>query len=503
LGLADFKARLLLFFARKLREWANSIDENVPPPRQPGSVVAGEPQPSTRIAGGPPQHWIDLVRERAPELLSLTQGYSSEERSLPEDHVHTYQSETDDETYRSATEGEMKVPGQRVINLPRPNEGAVRKSEPVVLPPKKVVDKRNARTKAKSFLPGSKPLVLKPVSEPSPFLQRSVHDSDQRTAAVEPPQSIEVFERDEQIAASIFEREEQIVASTDQSSRGAVKEKLVVTRESAQQPSPRKSRSDEAPTIYRAPKTRATTVSAAKSQAPTEVDATRKLEVQKSSSKVGRKTRFGPRRYVQAILAVTRKTLRRTARALVDPSRTIKPNNVSVNSSKYPSSTSNVVSFAEPSKAQRLIEHETSSTFITERGEKKTVTVVYPLLKAPESATRQVSPPIHPRASVKNVKSASRQPTPVAFPRPVTRFPDASNVRIQESFVNMPALMDEDRMNRASSVHLADLRPGKNQWPDLPSETPTEVADEWAAHQRDLNRMRRLKQEQRGSPWNE
>jgi len=100
------------------------------------------------------------------------------------------------------------------------------------------------------------------------------------------------------------------------------------------------------------------------------------------------------------------------------------------------------------------------------------------------------------------VKTVLPQP-PSAFPRAANRSAAAPNARIQDAFVNMPALMSEETMNRASSIHLADLRPGKNQWPDLPSANDTEVADELAAHQRDLNRMRRLEEEQRGTPWNE
>jgi hypothetical protein len=171
-------------------------------------------------------------------------------------------------------------------------------------------------------------------------------------------------------------------------------------------------------------------------------------------------------------------------------------------SSKDSPSTAKVILFGESSKIQHPIKHETLSTPILQRSEKKTVTVVYPRLK-PGTATRQASPSPRPSVPIKNVKTASPQPAPTAFARPINRIADAPNARIQESFVNMPALMDEEKMNRASSVHLANLRPGKNQWPDLPSATSTEMADELAAHQRDINRMRRLKQEQRGTPWSE
>ena len=509
MGLADFKARLLLFFAGKLRQWANSIDENVPSTaRRPGSVAKererqpvtefgadddaldSEPaaQPATPVAGGPPQHWIDLVRDRAPELLSLTRGYSSEEGPLPEDHIHTYRSETDDE---------VKMPGQRVAGVPG-KEDVVRKSEPEPSPAKKVVDKRNARTRGKSFLPRLKPLPLKPLSEPSRFLPTSMQDRDRRTEPAKPAEPIRIFHRDEKAAAP-----------SNQSTRGAVnKEDQVVTRELTRQPTPQKPRSDEPPVIYRTPKTERTIGSVAKSQSPAEVDITQKSEVQKSSFKVIRKRQFGPRRYLQAILSMTRRTLRRAARAEGQPSHASTSVNLSVNSSSTHSSSthsspsSNVVSFTASSKVQRPVKPETSSTSI-QQSEKKAVSVIYPVLKAPEAATRQVSPPIRSRAQIKDVKTVLPQPARAAFPRQANRSASISNARIQDAFVNIPALMDEETMSRASSVHLADLRPGKNQWPDLPSATDTEVADELAAHQRDLNRMRRLKQEQRGTPWNE
>ena len=505
MGLADFKARLLLFFAGKLRQWANSIDENVPSSaRHPGSVVTEErerqpvtefgadddalgsgstAQPSTRVAGGPPQHWIDLVRDRAPELLSLIPGYSSEELPLPKDHVHTYRSETD---------GEVKMPRPRVVNVPSTKDSVVRKSEPEPSPPN-IVDKRNARTRRKSFLPRLRPLPLKPLSEPSRFLQPSSHDHVERTEPAKPAQQIEVLGQDKKT-----------VASPVQSTRDSVKkEDQVVTRESAQQPSHQKLRSDDAPIIYRTPKAAPTIESVTKSQPPAELDVTRKSELQKPSLKVIRNRQSGPRRYLQAILSVTRKTLRRIARSVDQPAHASTSINLLVNSpSKDSSSASNVIPFTEPSKTQRPVKHETSSSSVIQRSEKKAVTVVRPLLKAPEAVRRQVSPPVRSRASIKDVKTVLPQP-PSAFPRAANRSAAAPNARIQDAFVNMPALMSEETMNRASSIHLADLRPGKNQWPDLPSANDTEVADELAAHQRDLNRMRRLEEEQRGTPWNE
>ena len=504
MGLADFKARFFLFFARKLREWANSIDENAPsrPPQPASSTVEGrgsEPvtefdddalgsgpsnQLFTRVRTGPPQHWVDLVRERAPELLSLSQEYSLEEDTFPEDPVHTDQSLDD----------EIEIPRPRAVDVPTDKEDVVRKSGPVSLPPTRGVDKRNARklTRVKSSPP--RPLTLKPLSEPNPFLQPPIHGGAQRTEPAKPPQLIEVLNQQKK------------TVTPHPSSSGAInKEDQLTTSELARQPKPQARRSDKAPVIYRTTKTEGTMVSQTKG--PGELDVTRKSDGQRRVVDAVGKAESGPRRYWQAIVSVTKKTLRRTGRTEGQPPYAITPINLSVKSSKDSSSTAKVILVGEPSKSQLPVKQETSSTSIRQHSEKKTAMVGYARLKekgnrVTGNGERKLLPP-RPKASIKNVKTASRQTAPAAFPRPVNRFADASNARIQDSFVQMPALIDEEKMNRASSVHLADLRPGKNQWPDLPSATSTEMADELAAHQRDLNRMRRLKQEQRGTPWNE
>jgi hypothetical protein len=87
LRLAEFKMRLLVFFAGALRKWAGSIepardepaqredrnDDRVavgPTESRHEAGASGPPEHWTRlVATAPPDHWLDLIRERAPHLL--------------------------------------------------------------------------------------------------------------------------------------------------------------------------------------------------------------------------------------------------------------------------------------------------------------------------------------------------------------------------------------------------------------------------------------------------
>src|SRR4030095_153214 len=78
--LRDLKAKLLFFFARRLRSWASSVERYVSQSYSKEASVKGpidddSPHPSVKqiapVRGdGPPKHWVDLVRLKAPELLS-------------------------------------------------------------------------------------------------------------------------------------------------------------------------------------------------------------------------------------------------------------------------------------------------------------------------------------------------------------------------------------------------------------------------------------------------
>ena len=49
--------------AQRLSRWADATDQPAAPPRPP------EPEASASAEGGPPEHWLALVREQAPQLL--------------------------------------------------------------------------------------------------------------------------------------------------------------------------------------------------------------------------------------------------------------------------------------------------------------------------------------------------------------------------------------------------------------------------------------------------
>lgn len=92
--LAEFKSRLFIFFAGRLLKWVESVAPEVKygqsPPATPvddsnavlfaepsgeSEAASGPPEHWARIlASGPPKHWLDLVREKAPHLLSPTEN---------------------------------------------------------------------------------------------------------------------------------------------------------------------------------------------------------------------------------------------------------------------------------------------------------------------------------------------------------------------------------------------------------------------------------------------
>lgn len=92
--LAEFKSWLFIFFAGRLLKWVESVAPEVKygqsPPATPvddsnavlfaepsgeSEAASGPPEHWARIlASGPPKHWLDLVREKAPHLLSLTEN---------------------------------------------------------------------------------------------------------------------------------------------------------------------------------------------------------------------------------------------------------------------------------------------------------------------------------------------------------------------------------------------------------------------------------------------
>ena len=76
---------LLVAVARRVRQWADRVlaEREVAP-------GAAEPAPQDRVGGeppdgdGPPAHWLEMVRARAPHLLSLrAQSFEAPEQEWP------------------------------------------------------------------------------------------------------------------------------------------------------------------------------------------------------------------------------------------------------------------------------------------------------------------------------------------------------------------------------------------------------------------------------------
>lgn len=113
--LAEFKIKLLVYFAAKLLRWAGApqqepewtweraVDSKAAPPapKTPDSSQKAPPEPWLRLTKkAPPEPWVDLLREKAPNLLSSLDAHLSiqaEEESIqPEEQepVDNQQDET-------------------------------------------------------------------------------------------------------------------------------------------------------------------------------------------------------------------------------------------------------------------------------------------------------------------------------------------------------------------------------------------------------------------------
>ena len=122
-----FKARLFVFLVRTLRTWAVSIERNVPQQEANDREHGDSIDPAgvmLQSSGGPPQHWIDLVREKAPKLLSVphTKQVSSkpvEEVSGEKVETITDQQETRERQNVEGKEVKPKPPLLRFARLPK------------------------------------------------------------------------------------------------------------------------------------------------------------------------------------------------------------------------------------------------------------------------------------------------------------------------------------------------------------------------------------------------
>jgi hypothetical protein len=119
----------------------------------------------------------------------------------------------------------------------------------------------------------------------------------------------------------------------------------------------------------------------------------------------------------------------------------------------------------------------------------------------PETVTREDSTTGDALPMADELASESRR-RPVRSARSVDQSRRFSHSRLQTSAGNLPSLIDEETMNEAASVPLATAESGENPWPDLPTAPVLEIADEVAARERQVERLKRLEREQRGTLWN-
>ena len=114
--LAEFKMRLLVFFAGALRKWAGTIEPTAdeqgrrtsqvddssavdPEARREGGAAAGPPEHWARlVTTAPPDHWLNLIREKAPHLLPANdeESVSTTAEGIP--GSEPWQTETDQAT---------------------------------------------------------------------------------------------------------------------------------------------------------------------------------------------------------------------------------------------------------------------------------------------------------------------------------------------------------------------------------------------------------------------
>jgi hypothetical protein len=141
-----FKARLFVFIVKTLRTWAVSIERKVPPEqtndREPGDSI----DPSDvmlQSSGGPPQHWIDLVREKAPELLSPShtkEVLSEPVEEVPGENLETVTQETPQRRKVEEKEERPKPPLLRFAKVPKMLRGRTTKKTRAASTPSKFLN---------------------------------------------------------------------------------------------------------------------------------------------------------------------------------------------------------------------------------------------------------------------------------------------------------------------------------------------------------------------------
>ncbi len=479
--LAYFKETLLLFFAGRLRKWAWSVEawairglQQSPGESVAGADVIGESSASEsgpdssppadwarRRTTGPPPHWVELVRQKAPELLS------------PNQHdIFPAQASED-----LSNEGYVEVDEDlETDNLPPVRRKTIvqeLQSEP---PPK---------NRTRGTLARGKPSV-RPSRLPFRFLRAAstsakppAHGRDQGVEHSSIPQSVEPSRQDQWTEPPLVALPEQRPISSEKKQQNSAPKNARPA--GLAKPEPRR-----ALTIDRSTRHISTRTSPGQPQRDADLQGTLRNkgpapDLIKTTRRVGSQAGRPADRPLDSSLKDFSSRTDSAARAI--PSEGLRTPAVSAADT---SSSSDVF--------QEMREEPRSSESV--------ISVASRRLRVQERVTRQTSSPGDALLMRDELASEFRLVSPARSTRSVLQSREFSQPRLQTSAVNVPALMDEETMNEAASVASAAPGIGENPWPDLPTAPVLEITDEVAARERQMERLQRLEREQRGTLWN-
>jgi hypothetical protein len=482
LRLAHLKVRVLLFFAKRLRNWAKSAEEwaiegqqRPPggsdtgpgedielPPSDRGPYSSSPPDWARLRSTGPPPHWVELVRHKAPELLFPIQ----------DDNVPVQASEDlSDEDYSEADE-DIETDSRP----PEPGKAVVQKAQSQ--PPLKSRARKDV-AKGKFF--------LRPSRLPFKFLRAA-------SASAEPPKP----PADQEVEQS------SIPESVERSKPEQGTESPPVAFQEVQRPS-----SGGKGHQIRTPRGKRPASPATKREPH------RVLPLDRSTrSNLSRTS--GPQPQPEMDL---QGTLRNTepASELVKTTQPVGPP-AERTAGRAPNSLLKGFSRRIDSAARAIVSEETSTPAVSVADTKSSTRVLQKESEKPrsfesihaaprrfelqEAVTRQGSTTDDALRIADKLASGSRL-RPARSVGSVNQSRRFSQPHVQTSAVNLPSLMDEETMNKAASVPMAASESGENPWPDLPSARGFDIADEVARRERQMERLQRLEREQRGTLWNE
>ena len=454
--LANFKLRFLLFFAERLRNWANSVEEwaiegQERPPGEPvgspdvnlelpvsesGSYSSSPTDWAKRTTTGPPPHWVELVQQKAPELLFPIQ----------DDIVPVQASEDLSEEGYSEADGDLEP------DRLRPEPGKKSQAQP---PPKNRA--RKILAKGRSFVRPSR-LPFKFLREASEFARRLEPSSDQEVPHSNIPESVERSKQEQGTESpSVAFQEAQRASSGEKDLQiRAPRGKRPASAAAMREP-------HRALTLYRSTRTSFSRTSASQPQP--------EMDLQETERTAGRP--------LNSSLEDFSSRADSAARAIVT-GETRRP----------------AVSVADNDSSSRALPKTKENPRSSE-----SIRAVSRRLRMQETVTRRDSTT---EGSLRMTDELARESRlrPSRSARAVNQSRRFSQPSLQTSAGNLPSLMDEETMNEAASVPSAVPESGENPWPDLPTAPDLEIADEVAARERQIERLQRLEREQRGTLWN-